>query len=592
MQSLWLLAFGLLLPAYTVAKEESEFEGLRPRARYILEVSKLKQKQSDFYAEYYGAAILGYVALICLLRTFSNFVYKAAPSFLRKLDSRVCRKVRKHTMLPATFGTKHSNPHYVTGFSFNIPTREQTLILVGYVILNIVFMCVSYQTFDFPPDSYRIIPPDLWGHLNRKKYLQKQICNRAGILAVSQFPLLILFAGRNNFLLLLTGWSLDAFNVFHKWFGRIIVILLFIHAVAYTIYLDHDIYISMWAESFWRWGVVAFVCSSVIVFQSLHYFRALRYEIFLVFHTLLAVFFTVGAWYHLKDQFFYQYVYAAIAVWAFDRALRICRILFSGLNSKADVRYHDGGVMELNIKYSRFWKPYPGAYAFIHFLKWNRFWQNHPFTIIQSPKPEDDGKLVIFIRVKSGITKRTKHYVRSCEDSIKTIRLFVDGPYGCSYPVHKYDNIFMFAGGIGITAVYSYALALKNRSVRDNRVYIHWVIPDVRPLGWFADYLSHLQTDDRFHIRVHISNEREVEPQLAHEKRDTFESITLDNLDKSYGRLNVYDMAAEYLHSCKGSSAFLVCGPGPMNDDVRKAISKNIEHAPDRVDYFEESFSW
>lgn len=87
MQSLWLLAFGLLLPAYTVAEEESEFEGLRPRTRYILEVSKLKQKQSDFYVENCGTAILGYVALICLLRAFSNFVYKAAPSFLRKFDS-------------------------------------------------------------------------------------------------------------------------------------------------------------------------------------------------------------------------------------------------------------------------------------------------------------------------------------------------------------------------------------------------------------------------------------------------------------------------------------------------------------------------
>jgi predicted ferric reductase len=577
-----------------------KYDGMSPEAVKLLKDSKKKRKKSDLYAQYFGYGIIGYIALISLLRSISNFAYRALPKVLKAFDSSFCRKVRKHTMLPATFGTKHSHPHYVNGFSFNIPTRQQTLILTVYFIMNFIFMFVGYQTYDWPENSHEIVPEKSWSKVDPTKYLQKQICNRSGILAISQFPLLILFAGRNNFLLWFTGWSLDAFNVFHKWFGRMVVLLLFVHAVAYSIYEGHEKYLKLWGEeAYWRWGVAAFICGAVIVFQSLHFFRALKYEIFLVFHILLAVFFTIGAWHHLIELSYYEYVFAACAVWAFDRFIRLVRIVVSGVGSKAEIKYHDGDVIEMKINYSRLWKFYPGSYAFIHILRWNRFWQNHPFTLIESPKPEDEGKLIMFARTKKGFTRQTKEFLQM-QSNTATVNVLVEGPYGSSHPVHKYDNIVMFAGGIGITGVYCYAQSLRKESSRDYKVHFNWVIPDQKPLEWFGDYLDYLQTDDRFEVRIHINEDRELvdeDPINEHENKDQEEktdsqSLSSGSLKKSYGKPSVYNTVNDHIRNDNGTTAFLVCGPGPMNDEVRKSISENVESAKNRVDYFEESFSW
>lgn len=588
-----------------------KYDGLDPKAVKVLKDSKKKRKKSDKYALRFGWGIIGYIALVALLRSISNFAYKAMPKVLRAFDNPTCRRIRKHTMLPATFGTKHSHPHYIRGFSFNIPTREQSIILSVYVIMNIIFMFVGYQTYDWPENVRDYFPSDKYNSkIDPTKYLQKQLSNRAGILAISQFPLLILFAGRNNFLLWVTGWSLDAFNVFHKWFGRMIVLLLFVHAIAYSIYEGKEKYIEIWEETYWRWGVVGVICACLIVFQSLHYFRSLKYEFFLITHLLLAIFFTVGAWYHLTLLKYYEYVYAGVAVWAFDRFLRLARIFASGVNSKAEVKYHDGDVIELKMSYSKLWKFYPGSYSFIHIMRWNRFWQNHPFTLIESPKPEDEGKLVMFARAKDGFTKHTKEYLQQQgESNNTTVNVLIEGPYGCSHPVHKYDEIVMFAGGIGITGIYCYAQSIRKNSSKNHKIYFNWVIPNTKPLDWFREYLDYLQGDDRFDVQIHINKDRELveedpsgsNTELAeedngysndeNEKRDS-QSINSYNLKKSYGKPNVYNTVNEHIRGSNGSTAFLVCGPGPMNDEVRKSIAQNIEAAEGRVDYFEESFSW
>lgn len=580
------------------------YEGVDPEGVKIIKAAKMKRHMADKYAEYFGYSILGFVLLVVILRGISNFAYKASPAMLRFFDFGPFRKIRTHALLPATFGNRHSHPYYVSGYSFNIPTREHTIILTVYFIMNFIYMFLCYQTFEVTPEMEKIVPQKYLEGFKGVAYLRSQIAQRSGILATIQFPLLILFGGRNNFLIWITGWSLDTFNVYHKWFGRIIIILLFIHAVVYSV-SEGDRYVEVWAYTYWKWGVVAFIGGAIILAQSVHYLRALRYEVFLVGHIILAVLFTVGAWWHLIDMFFYQYVFAAVAVWALDRFIRVVRIAISGPLSKADVRFFDGDIIEIKISYSGWWKFYPGSYVFIHFLRWNRFWQNHPFTLIESPREEDKGKLVIFAKAKQGITRHTKQYLMKQKENASRIGVWVEGPYGSNHPVHKYDEIVMFAGGIGITGVYCYAQSLRKKSTRQQKIYLNWVIPDTRPLEWFEEYLEYLREDERFEITIHINKDRDFVEENPEEEsieettesdsnstQEKPESINSGSIVKQFGRPICYQLVEDHIVNSQSSLCFVVCGPGTMNDEIRKSISANLERAPGRIDYFEESFSW
>lgn len=596
---------------------------LDPKALEIITAASEKRELSDLYGLYFGSAILGYMLIVVLLRSFSNLVYKAMPSILKLCDNKISRKVRKHILLPAAFRKHHSQSYYIKSFSFNVPTRQASLITAGYVILNIIFCFSNYQTFHAPPDAEKIVPENYLHSFKPSVFLLGQISQRTGIVPTLQVPLLFLFGGRNNFMIWITGWSLDTFSVFHKWFGRVIIIELLVHAIVYSVDVK-DFYAMEWTYRYWNWGVVGFICGAFIFFQSLHWLRTKSYEIFLVLHIFFSVFFVVGGYYHLIDMRFYECIYASFAVWIFDRLFRIVRIVFSGVKSKADVKIYGDNVMEIKIDYSKRWKYYPGSYAYLHFLKKNAFWQNHPFSLVESPRNEDEGKIVAFAKAKKGLTKQLRSQVAAGDsntDNIQQFGIWVEGPYGSHHPVHKYDEIVIFAGGVGITGVYGYASTIKKQSERQQKIYLHWVIADSQPLEWFGEYIDYLKDDDRFEVTIHITKRPEggIVEETTQEKetpgssecpsedsseqrvdiigdggysKKSSESLEKGIITKSFQRPSCYDLTQSHISTCKGSSAYVVCGPGKMNDEIRKSIADNIENANGRVDYFEESYSW
>jgi hypothetical protein len=59
--------------------------------------------------------------------------------------------------------------------------------------------------------------------------------DRTGIMSFANFPLLIVFAGRNNILICATGWSFATFNVFHRHVARIATLQAVAHSVLYFV---------------------------------------------------------------------------------------------------------------------------------------------------------------------------------------------------------------------------------------------------------------------------------------------------------------------------------------------------------------------
>jgi predicted ferric reductase len=68
---------------------------------------------------------------------------------------------------------------------------------------------------------------------------QFEICeyvgNRTGTLSLVNMSIAILFAGRNNLLIALTGWSQTTFLTLHRWTARVAAVQAVVHSIVYTL---------------------------------------------------------------------------------------------------------------------------------------------------------------------------------------------------------------------------------------------------------------------------------------------------------------------------------------------------------------------
>ena len=108
-------------------------------------------------------------------------------------------------------------------------------------------------------------------------------------------------------------------------------------------------------------------------------------------------------------------------------------------------------TLKVVIPKPRHWKSVPGGHAFIHFIRPTCFWQNHPFTFVESP----DGKsILVYCKVKGGITHSLYRYLSNNPGQTASIRVGVEGPYGEPTPARYADTAVFVAGG-GIPGIYS-----------------------------------------------------------------------------------------------------------------------------------------
>lgn len=124
--------------------------------------------------------------------------------------------LKQHVLYSPLFRVRHNREMQVSS-AVNIgtlPTRFQTLFLLGYVATNITFCTymLDYSTTASMLDELR---------------------NRSGVLATVNMLPLFLMAWRNNPLIALLGISFDSFNLVHRWLGRIVVLEALAHTFAY-----------------------------------------------------------------------------------------------------------------------------------------------------------------------------------------------------------------------------------------------------------------------------------------------------------------------------------------------------------------------
>lgn len=321
-------------------------------------------------------------------------------------------------------------------------------------------------------------------------------------------------------------------------------------------------------------------------------FRNLYYEIFILTHIILAIFVIAGTWYHLLYRFeggygYVTWMYIWFAVWAFDRVVRIGRIVKNGIR-KASFRPIGDEILRVDIEGVK-WATTPGQHAYIFFPALRKFtpWENHPFSVIptnylrpvksltnsnstasDTPMNEKDlehltptssatldntmtptSGLTFFIKKNNGLTKHL------WSNSLTTTTL-VEGPYGGSAfarkPILLVDRLILVAGGIGITAILPFAHSHPN-------VKVYWSMRDGQ-----------------------AAMAKELSPGLKHVEQDIVVGKRLD-----LSSLLEKEVAAGWK-----DIGVVVCGPGGMCDDLRREVVRVSKTKKAKIELDVEAFSW
>ena len=561
-----------------------------------------------------------YGLFVLLAGTFTPVIFTLL-LFLPCLPTFISR-IKPYLIYPAIFRSNHLQnlPHSLG----NAPTMGQSLYLVLFFLLNIIFTAVRYRSQQ---------PNTLYSSTREEILLY--IANRTGIMAFALLPLVLLFAGRNNFLLWLTNWSHATYLLFHRHVARLFTVHCVIHSIVeIELYKSQGTIVEELRLPYWIWGVVATVAACALVLFSIRWVRQISYEIFLALHILFAVALLIGCWYHIdllfKKRWGYQYwLYTAFAVWAFDRFARLLRLAQTGL-LKADIQeLGTSGIVRIDIPNVR-WSTTPGQHAYNSFpTTFSRFrpWESHPFSIIplshcpdttiasdednltsaltavSRPTPSNrtsETLTVITDLEKAVVSSKVQHisipthrpiirpgirlYVKkhrgltSRLHTARNISVLLEGPYhihnttiNAHTSIASCDKLLLFAGGIGITGVASWIRAHPNVklywSVREHS---RALVDDIHSSG----LLEPLMKSGRVEVTITGSGAR---------RRDLGETVEHDVMDA--------------LQDCVGKGVrvgVVSCGSPEFCDGVRSAVVMVGRRVGGFVglEYVEEAFGW
>ncbi|KAI4242550.1 MAG: hypothetical protein L6R40_003931 [Gallowayella cf. fulva] len=510
--------------------------------------------------ERYGIALLVSGAIIPIVFSFLRFI---------PFPTTLVTKFNSWFIDPPAFGTRHKTP--IAGL-FHMPTRGQAFFIFYLIAINIILSAIGFKSSQ--PNSWY---PSVLGTDGQ---IVSYFTNRVGVLSFANIPLLFLYAGRNNILLSLTNWSHGTFLLLHRWVAWIATLQAILHSIIYLqIYVHDGTHASESKLPYWIWGVVATLCMSILLPASMLPIRKNLYEFFLAWHVLLSIFVLVGCLWHIVARFQHQWgyenwIYTAIAVWGFERMMRIARLARNGVKT-ARVTIVDEDYIRVNIEDIS-----GSGHAFLYFptLTW-RIWENHPFSVASTVLPSNDlpdtlkydtdieklGSsseasdsdsrerryqsltkvgMTFLVRTKGGITSQLR--------SQETLPVLVESAYGPHEDLSQYSRLICIAGGVGITACIPFLRA-------------H---PGATKLYWGARSRSIMD--------VMASSLRGVEQETYVGKR-----------------MNITDVLRQEMVGSATTMAVLVSGPSEMADEVRYVIGElGRQEKGIRVKLLEEAFSW
>ncbi|KAL8822544.1 MAG: hypothetical protein Q9191_006721 [Dirinaria sp. TL-2023a] len=470
---------------------------------------------------------------------------------------------------PPVLGSRHQTS--IAGI-FHMPTRGQAFFIFYIVAINVILSAAGIKSMQ--PNSWY---PSASGPDGE---IVSYLTNRFGVLSFANIPLVFLYAGRNNVLLWLTNWSHGTFLLLHRWVAWVATLQAILHSAIYLrVYVHDGTHGSESKLPYWIWGVVATLCMSILLPSSILPIRRSLYEFFLAWHVLLSIFVLAGCYWHILERFerqwgYENWIYTAIAIWGFERAMRLARLARNGVKT-AQVAVIDSDYVRVDIENV---SGFGHAYLYFPTLTW-RVWENHPFSVASAVISSDDAPgtskhdadieklgssggssnsdnslrryqspakigLTFLLRTKGGVTAELRKHAR--------LPVLVESAYGPHEDLSEYSLLVCIAGGVGITACVPYLRAHAGVTK------LFW---GARSQGIIDDMAPSLQGIDQ---KTYVGK-----------------------------RMNITDVLQNELGDTTNTSVVLVSGPSEMADEVRCVVSGLARQKKViRVKLVEEAFSW
>jgi NAD(P)H-flavin reductase len=535
---------------------------------------------------WFSVGICGYFLLLVVISALFNFARNIGFSKIAN-NSAVAKTLQKYVIFSPLAPNGRFSEAWGSQkwFPVLLPNRLQFIADVLLFALQIALYCVSYR-YD---DGVLFNSPSLaW-----KGY----VADRTGIMAFGKIPLLILFAGRNNFLLWITGWSRSTCLHFHKILAWWMSLDTLIHSVAYTMYVIN--YAKNMTKLYFQCGVAGTVLCGLLLLFALPPIRKAYYEFFFATHVLLAIGFIAMCWYHCRDLGWMEWMIAACCVWFFDRLVRVIRMCAFGFRT-ATVSVVGDNLFKVEVEKPFWWDHTPGTFSYLYFGG-VLFWESHPFCTVL-----EGDKLCAYITVKKGVTYRVFNKLLKNKNQM-TWKVCLEGPYGGEAPraLHKYEDSLLIAGGSGVPGIVEHAAKV-------NRGKLIWVAQTLQLVKAYKPLIANVKTD----IEIYVTREQQadrttsLEAFLNESDSNTSADSNTDSSDKEseiglvkvgssgnvkiiYSRPNISDLIdANVRDSPCNSVGIVACGPPKMMDEIRNTITNNVTMWDKSVDYFDEFQIW
>ncbi|KAK1961648.1 ferric reductase like transmembrane component [Colletotrichum sublineola] len=581
--------------------------------------------RSEYLHTRYSVALYLTVIGVCVICGVWAQLTSAVPVLHKKLQSLTFwAKLRQHVFLPALVGHRRLEP--LPGQIGYLPSRTLSIFIAIYIVLNVVFSAVSFGSYQ----------PNIF-FLSVGFELCEYVGNRTGTLSLVNASIAILFAGRNNLLIALTGWSQTTFLTLHRWSARIATLQAIVHSIVYTMaywepgYAGYSAYAAKVAEPFYWWGIIATIAMSLATAFAVLPFRIRLYETFLAIHIVLVVFALVGCWYHLVPHFGFAYgyqtwLYICFAYWAFERFARLVRLAFYNLGgSKAEVTAIPGSnVMQVKVHPRSVTGFGPGQHSFLYFPASGKVWESHPFSVaewraagsaapnastpasptdetnkkdvvvsLSEPRNQDAASVTFLIRAHSGATAWLQRQLVSSPTI--TTSVLTEGPYAGHRATHQSllvaDTVLCVIGGIGITGalgfIQQYASALGGEaSGKTKRFVLAWSVREMSLIEHvrqnFLDNVPGLECS--FYCTGTNSSD------VSKPKETSLNGSDAAAAGVTLGRMDVGAVIRSHLEM-DHQTTVLVCGPGQMADEATMHVVNGVRDGF-KVDVIEEAFAW
>jgi hypothetical protein len=343
------------------------------------------------------------------------------------------------------------------------------------------------------------------------------LADRCGLVFIVNLPLLYLASAKTQPLKILTGYSYESLNIFHRRLGEVLCLEALFHSVGmagvwYTLlrptgftllrFIFNKVIIT---------GILAFVAYELIFFTARPFFRQLCYELFLGLHVFLQTAALLLLWFHHPSS--RVYVGIALGIFIIDRLLY--RVIAKATTIIADAQVMEDGetvrltgtiVLRPKDAINRIvgtvtggWQAADHVFITIPALGRKHIIQAHPFTIsCRAPTSDEmEAKVEFLIRAQNGFSLDLLR-VAAQHDSL---RVRIDGPYGTDHArslLADAEVAIVVAGGSGIAVAWPLINFLLDRSrstdakiasesqLRGQKIILIWIVHRSAHLSWIG----------------------------------------------------------------------------------------------------------